>query len=359
MKLRIGLIGHGDLWSTRYRPALRMLHDKFDVRAVYSTISKLAESTAAEFQADPLDGYRALVCRCDIDAVVILKQCWLGWLPALAACEAGKAVYWAAGLDFDPVVQRGVREAIEKSGVSFMAELPRRFAPATLRLKELIATRLGQPQLIRVYRQSLGRGKQPSAGGPSCPAEDSELVELVDWCRYVVGHTASAVTSVCHDDSYQALLLDYDLPAAAESGAGRSPTKASSHDQGAATPTPSGPRVAAEIVTDRSLPERWSEAASFRSPASMKVHCENGVAFIDLPSTLVWFDDAGRHVESLETESPVGERMLRQFHRSVTSLVRDLGGLADAYDAAAVVKAARESHEAGRRIVLDPHPGQS
>lgn len=327
MKLRIGLIGLGELWNTRYRPALRMLDDKFDVRAVYSTISKLSESAAAEFQADPLDGYRALVCRCDIDAVVVLKQCWLGWLPAMAACEAGKAVYWAAGLDVDPSTEKDVRDSIENSGVSFMAELPRRFAPATLRLKELIATHLGQPQVIRVHRQSI------TPGGAHNPVvqSDSELVELIDWCRYVVGHSPSTVTAISHQNDFQCLSLGFESP--------NQPSKDSKS-------------AVAEITTEITLPTRWSEAASFRSPASMKVHCERGVAFIDLPNNLVWFDDAGRHVESLETESPVGERMLRQFHRSVTSLVRDLGGLRDTYDAAAAVQAARESHETGQRISL-------
>ena len=287
MRLRIGLIGLGELWQTRYRPALRMLDDRFDVRAVYCTISKLAESTAAEFQADPLDGYRNMVCRCDIDAVMVLKQCWLGWLPALAACQAGKAVYWAAGLDFDAKSKPDVRGQIERSGVSFMAELPCRFAPATIRLKELIATHLGAPKLIRVHRQNIASDRP--AGNKAGPgnADDSELVELVDWCRYVVGQTPLSVQSFCQSQTFQSLVLQY----------------------GAETSS----ATVAEIATDPDLPPRWKEAAHFRSPASMKVQCENGVAFIDLPTSLVWFDDAGRHVESLETESPIGERMLRRF----------------------------------------------
>lgn len=58
MKVRIGLIGLGDAWQTRHRPALRMLHDRFDVRAVFSSVAKLAENSASEFQADVVDGYR-------------------------------------------------------------------------------------------------------------------------------------------------------------------------------------------------------------------------------------------------------------------------------------------------------------
>ncbi|MEO1524051.1 MAG: Gfo/Idh/MocA family oxidoreductase [Planctomycetota bacterium] len=323
MKLRIGLIGLGELWGTRYRPALRMLDDRFDVRAVYSTVSKLSESTAAEFQADPVDGYRALVCRCDIDAVMVLRQCWLGWLPAMAACQAGKAVYWAAGLEIDSSRAKTVRTTIEESGVSFMTELPRRFAPATLRLKELIATRLGAPTLIRVHQQMISDDDKPKG----TRTLQSDLVELVDWCRYVVGRAPTNVASVASRPNYHSLAMDFGGDGDKE--------------------------VTAEVTCDACLPQRWSEAASFRPPASMKVYCENGVAFIDLPSTLVWFDDAGRHVESLETESPIGERMLRQFHRSVTSLVRDLGGLADAYEAATVVEASKKSHDLGRSVTLD------
>ena len=148
MKLRIGLIELGDAWQTRHRPALRMLHDRFDVRAVFSTVTKLAENSASEFQADALDGYRVLVSRRDVDAVMILGRSWLGWLPMLAACDAGKAIYWAGDLDFDPSGDTDVRGAIEASGVAFMTEFPRRLAPATLRLKELIATQLGPPRLV-------------------------------------------------------------------------------------------------------------------------------------------------------------------------------------------------------------------
>ena len=38
------------------------------------------------------------------------------------------------------------------------------------------------------------------------------------------------------------------------------------------------------------------EAISFRPPAELQVVCERGVAFLDLPSTLIWFDCAGRHM---------------------------------------------------------------
>ncbi|MGB7347292.1 MAG: Gfo/Idh/MocA family oxidoreductase [Pirellulaceae bacterium] len=347
MKLRIGLIGLGDAWQTRHRPALRVLQDRFDVRAVFSTISKLAENSAAEFQADPVDGYRALVSRADIDAVLILERSWLGWLPVLAACESGKAVYWAGDLDFDPYQDEEVRQKIDASGVAFMTEFPRRFAPATLRLKELIATRLGPPKLIFCHRRLQLPENPTTRTDNSFNLVEQELVELVDWCRYVVGREPREVSCVSHANPTQfAVDGEGRLDDAAE-------TASDYQCLSLQYPAESGlSSVTAQISCGSYMPRTWPEAVNFRPPAAMQICCQRGVAFIDLPSTITWFDDAGRHMESLDTESPVGEQLLTQFHRAVTSLVRNLGDLNDAYRAATILAAARESARCGKRISI-------
>jgi hypothetical protein len=114
-----------------------------------------------------------------------------------------------------------------------------------------------------------------------------------------------------------------------------------------------GSGVTAQISSGRYMPADWHEAVTYRPPAALQVACEHGVAFIDLPSTLIWFDKAGRHMESLDSERPVGEQLLNQFHRSVTSLLRNTTGLEDAFQALWVVEQARTSHEEGRRVMLD------
>jgi predicted dehydrogenase len=76
------------------------------------------------------------------------------------------------------------------------------------------------------------------------------------------------------------------------------------------------------------------------------------VAFVDLPATVTWFDQAGRHLESLDHERPVGEQMLQLFHRAVTSLVRQTASLEDAYRAVAIVRSAGQSAASGRRLEL-------
>ena len=80
--------------------------------------------------------------------------------------------------------------------------------------------------------------------------------------------------------------------------------------------------------------------------------CEHGIAFIDLPSTVIWFDDAGRHQESLDGERPIGEQLLTQFHRAVTSLVRKNRDLEEACRAISIVEQATRSFQEGVRMPL-------
>ena len=336
MKLRVGLVGLGNVWENRHRPALRALSDRFEVRAVCEPVAHRAELAAKDFGAAAVDGYRALAEREDVDAVMVLSSQWFGPLPILAACDAGKAVYCAAPLDFQPDQAAQIKERVERSGVAFVAEFARRHAPATLRLKELIATRLGNPRLIFCHQ----RIPTPAAGAKSSPKQVRpamhEMVELVDWCRYVVGRHPTSVLGLSHDAAdesgkdYEMMSLDFAQP-------GGHP----------------GSGVTAQISSGRYMPAHWPEAVTYRPPAALQVACEHGIAFIDMPASLVWFDQAGRHLESLDSERPVGEALLGQFHRSVTSLVRSTSGLEDAFQSMAIVERARISHGEGRRVMLD------
>jgi predicted dehydrogenase len=337
MKLRVGLVGLGNAWEVRHRPALRALSDRFEVRAVCEPVAHRADIAARDFSAAAVDGFRVLSERDDIDAVLVLSGQWYGALPILAACDAGKAVYCAAALDFDTAQATLIKERVEASGVAFMAEFPRRQAPATLRLKELIATRLGSPRLLFCHQRvptETGAGQKAAPKAPVSRTHD--LVELVDWCRYVVGREPTSVLGLSHVTQSDPEEIDYEMMSLDFSG-----------------PTGPGTHVTAQISSGRYMPACWPEAVAYRPPAALQVACEEGIAFIDLPSTLVWFDKAGRHMESLDSERPVGEQMLSQFYRSVTSLVRSTGGLEDAYRAMVIVQAAHRSHAEGCRVKLD------
>ncbi len=337
MKLKVGLIGLGDQWETRHRPALMALADRFEVRAICSEVAEKGQRVAREFGAVAIDGFRALIGREDIEAILALAPDWVGPLPILAACEAGKAVYSSAALDIAPEQLIEVRRRVADSGVAFMAELPRRYAPATIRLKELMATKLGRAtQMFCHERLTTESQTSHLRRGKFCPLTWRSLMEQVDWCCYLAGRDPTNVVSTIHRPAvkghgtyYQAATLGFDARNDSE------------------------PSASCQLSVGYYVPTRWNEALSFRRPSSIQVLCENGIAFIDLPNSLVWFDEAGQHTESLDSDRSVGELMLMHFHRAVTSLVRNTTDLADAYRALSIVIGANESAESGRRVALE------
>ncbi|MFH1265018.1 MAG: Gfo/Idh/MocA family oxidoreductase [Planctomycetota bacterium] len=336
MKLRVGLIGLGHAWERRHRPALLALADRFEVRAVCEPVNHRAELAAAEFGAAVVDGYQVLVRREDVDAVLILSAGWFGSLPILAACEAGKAIYLAAGLDMKLDDAREIKRRVEESGVVFLAEFPRRQSPATLRLKELIATALGPPGLVFCHRRLplADEGKHsPALAGRLSAVQ--ELAELVDWCCYVVGRAPGWVTGTTWHEAATGCGQDYQMMSLDFSEGGLPGT---------------GP--VAQISCGRYIPARWSEAVTYRPLAAMQISCRRGIAFVDPPATLIWFDEAGRHQESLQNERPLGEQLLTRFHRAMTGPVSNSCDLADAYRALFIVEQAGKSHQSGRRIEL-------
>lgn len=348
-------MGLGPSWGARHQPALRALATRFELRAICDPVAHLARQVAAETGARAVDGFRSVAAAEDVDAVLILSARWFGALPILAACDYGKAVYCGASVDIEACEAEQIRQRVSNSGIAFMAEFPNRLAPATIRLQELMATQLGRPRLLfcnqRHTSQDNHNGRN-RAGGQQGPRDANmrHLVEMIDWCRYLVGRDVTAVTGMSHAatpqeqthsqpqtngkhvanpscDDYSLMVLEF-----AENG----------------TPGP-----VAQIACGSYVPPGFKEAAAFRRPADLQVICERGIAFVDLPSTLVWFDDAGQHTESLEHERPVGEQLLMHFHRSVSSLVLKTSGLEDAYRATSLVIAARESHQQGCRIEVD------
>ncbi|MCG8448544.1 MAG: Gfo/Idh/MocA family oxidoreductase [Pirellulales bacterium] len=327
MKQRIGVVGVGTAWESRHRPALLALSDRFELCAVCDPVRHLAEEVARQFDAAVHDGYRALTSRDDIDAVLLLSAKFYGATPIYAACDAGKAVYCAAALELEDEQASSLRNRVEESGIAFMAEFPCRLSPATLRLKELIATKLGAPRLLFCNRRR------------TCASENEkrdrcsrDLVELVDWCRYVIDAEPTSLVATGHlapqgeQQDYLSLSLDFSP----EGIIGVGPL--------------------ANIRCGNYVPESLQESVAYRRPADLKVVCQRGIAFVDLPNTVAWFDEAGQHLETLDHERPVGEQLLLHFHRAIESLVLKSSSLADAHRAITIANQAKQSFQTGQRV---------
>jgi predicted dehydrogenase len=328
MKIRVGVVGIGPLWESRHLPALRALSDRFEVRAVCDPVQHRAQLAARHLNASLHDGFRALTARDDIDAILLLSPQWFGPLPIYAACDAGKAVYCAAAMELKDDEAAVLRDRVREAGVAFMAEFPCRLSPATLRLKELIATRLGAPRLLFCNRR-----RTMEATGEHGTRCELDMVELIDWCRYVVDAEPSSLVAISHNAQGEGPCADYfslslEFADATEGGKG----------------------AMAMIACGQYVPKSCEESLSYRRPADLKVVCDNGLAFVDLPNTVAWFDSAGQHLETLDHERPVGEQLLMHFHRAVESLVLKTASLEDAHRALAIASKARQSCATGQRV---------
>jgi predicted dehydrogenase len=331
MKLRVGIVNVGTVWESRHLPALRALTDRYEVRAVCDPVRHRAQSVAGQLGATASDSFQLVARRSDIDALLLLSGRWFGVLPIFAACDAGKAVYCAAAFDIEDAEAVRLRKRVAEAGIAFMAEFPFRMSAATLRLKELVATRLGQPRLLFCNYHRIMEPRDDSCRVTS-QWEACDLVQRIDWCRYVMGREPTSLVAMRHHahpqggSDYFTLFLDFSP--AQETGTG----------------------PLAQIGCADYIRPAWRDAASFRRPAELEVVCDRGVAFIDLPATVTWFDEAGQHLETLDHERPVGEQMFIHFHRAVESLVLKTSSLEDAQRAISIASKARKSYQTGHRM---------
>ena len=285
-----------------------------------------------------MDGFRALAEREDIDAVLVLSTQWFGALPILAACDAGKSVYCAAPLDFQPEQAQGHPAAGGAVGSGVRApSSPDGSLRRTLRLKELIATRLGPPRLLFCHQRTPTEapdGRAAAKAAVRADARDGRAGRLVSLRRGATADFGAGIGArrarIAHDKDYEMMSLDF------AAAGGRAGQRRDGPDQ--LRPVHAGLLARGGHAIGRRRRCRW--------PAS------TGVAFIDLPSTLVWFDKAGRHMESLDSERPVGEQLLNQFHRSVTSLIAQHVGPGRRLSGHVDRAAGPISHAEGRRVPL-------
>ena len=79
--LKVGIIGFGPAWESRYLPALRKLRDRICPTAVYDAVQTRAEAVATELEAHRVDGIYALIARRDVEAVLLFDANWHADIP--------------------------------------------------------------------------------------------------------------------------------------------------------------------------------------------------------------------------------------------------------------------------------------
>lgn len=334
-RLRLGIVGLGRLWDARHRPALARLADRVEIAAVYDPVARRAEIEAQALGCAPAFGLRALVERPDIDAVYVLGPLWFGLHAVRLACEAGKPSYCGLPIAADREGLETLSRLARESNVAVVPELARRFYPATLRLRELLATALGPPRLVLGHIRLFGFDRFGTPG-PSTQLDPLPLsvdpgANLLDWCRFVFqaeplgiqANAASVLPTVgSTEPDFESVTLDF----------------------------PGG--ALAQIAFGRFHRASWEQAIRFLPTPGIQVFTERGAAWLEMPDRIVWNAPEGPRDERLPLEPSLGETLGDHFIRLLQGEQSLSPRLEDALAACRLVQALEESRRERRRVAL-------
>jgi len=214
-----------------------------------------------------------------------------------------------------------------------MPEFSRRFTPATCRLHELIATRLGRPRHIAI--DAVAPPADSTDFVPGQKAGTDFLVGLLDWCRYVVRLTTTRL---------EARPLDPAAPdkrhhrVAIEFGDGR--------EHGPA-------RSTAELLVRHHEPA-GDQAASPGPRLSFTIVCEKGEAVIEGPAHIRWTVTGGETAtESLTSDRSEVEVMIDHFCRRLVGGLIPVADISDVCRSLRLVRATNQSLATATSIPLN------
>lgn len=280
-KVSVALIGVGPTWDLHYHAAIQRLSTKICVRAVCDSVLSRAASVADEFQASPVDSPWLLTQRTDLHAWLILDPGWFSLYPAALAVENERPALFANSFSSSLEKTENLFQRSQQLGESLMPEFPQRFSPATTRLRELMATKLGRVRRIELVI--------PTAPGDSpldwLMTNLSVMVGIFDWCAWLIGAPVSDISF--HQSS-------------------------------------SGPQL--ELSFQRRSPKPDTALATLRfsdtdGTITRIIDCERGSATSSGPTQICWQSGEAQGVETFSHERSPYEIILDQFCR------RALGGL--------------------------------
>ncbi len=283
-RVGLGLIGLGPAWEQVYRDPLVRLQSRLTIRLVYDPVEARSRSVAGEFEAEAAGSLRQILTRHTLQGLLVLDPGWCGAgvLNLIARC--GKPAFLSApvlrqawrsivAVPTDPTALKG---PASKSNDQLMPELGLRFTPASCRLRELMATKLGRARRIEV----------------DCDLASSieDTATLIDWCTDIMGQTPT-IWAPTTNSSSAVSQIEFEFP----------PSAASS---------PAVKRIAR-------LRQQPADKPSLR----IELECERGRAVLSDRTHITWQTAADSADESLTDERTELEILIDQFCR------RALGGL--------------------------------
>lgn len=343
--VKVGLIGPGPLWETRYRPAVERLGSKIGVCAVYDAVAARGEQIAGELKAIPVQGIAALSELRSVQAILLIDPGWTGRHALELICRSRKPVYIAGTFGADREVLERLNRTAAADDLTLMPEFTLRHTPATARLHELMATRLGRPKKVTIDAVP----PDPADPAASVSGTGSDfLVGLFDWCRYVIRTSPVKVQS--H--------LDAANMAAEAEGSGNRGTRRIAVEF--ARSRAGGASSEVEVVLHERVAgpaEAGSAPASHDAIVRQDVQCERGQATIRSASEICWRNGSEEPVtEILTSDRSAVEVMLDHFCRRVVGGLIPIADVGDVCRGVELVRAAEESLRSGAAVTLSSTP---
>ncbi|HXY35559.1 MAG TPA: Gfo/Idh/MocA family oxidoreductase, partial [Planctomycetaceae bacterium] len=265
--INLGIVGLGPVWENRYRPVLEKLQHRVRIRAVFDPVASRCDEVAALLRAAPYQGVFALLSHADVRGVLVLDSSWYGNALIHFLRQTRKPVYIAGSLGEDWEELSRLRSLVESEGLLVMPEFSRRFTPATCRLRELIATRLGRPKHVAI--DAIHPAPDSTDAIPGQKATTDFLVGLLDWCRYVIRSTTIRLEAHPIDPAIPPDKPHHRVAIEFEDGREHGPA-----------------RSTAELVVRHH--EAATDDAPNRPDISFTVLCEKGEAVIEGPEHIRW-----------------------------------------------------------------------
>jgi len=336
--VNVGILGLGPTWETRYRPALQKLRSRIAIRAVYDLVANRAEQVAAEWNATAMGGAVALSERSDLAAFLMLGTGWHRWESLRLLCAKKKPVYIAGDLGTELETLHRLHNSAFAAGQTLMPELGLRYTPATSRLRELLATRLGNAH--RIVIDAVTSGPADSTAVSVAEAETQFLIKLFDWCGYIT-------------QTLPVRLWARPLETPNESARQFRSITIEFHPRNSG---PVYPRVEVRLSRrpDRDVASlAQGQTAVGLGELHQEIFCERGRAVIPAATEISWSAGGELTSESLSSERSEVEVMLDHFCRRVVGGLIPVADLSDVSRCAALVQAARQSLKSDCAVLVN------
>ena len=190
----VGVAGIGPAWASSQRPALARLAARVRVAALHDAVPLRTAAAAAEVGAVPVGGLLAMARRRDVRAVLLGDPAWWGLAALDLLLTAEKPVLLAGPVDPGDDRLDALAARAASRGTVVTPDLSARFTPATLRLRELIATSLGPVHAVRLTAPL--PESSPLQDAYRQPAAADRFAKLADWCANLLPGGAGAVREV-------------------------------------------------------------------------------------------------------------------------------------------------------------------